>query len=82
MDCLTGFVIVALLQHEVSANTVAQALMERFVGTIGLPMHIVVDKGNEFAGVLLQVLDILHIPKETAFQRTTDAYVTTGSTES
>ena len=66
MDCLTGFVIVALLQHEVSANTVAQALMERFVGTIGLPMHIVVDKGNEFAGVLSRVLDILHIPKETA----------------
>ena len=40
--------------------------MERFVGTIGLPMHIVVDKGNKFAGVLSRVLDILHIPKETA----------------
>ena len=66
MDCLSGFVIVALLQHEVSTNTVAQALMEQFVGTIGLPMHIVVDKGNEFAGVLSRVLYILHIPKETA----------------
>ena len=29
-------------------------------------MHIVVDKGNEFAGILSRVLDILHIPKEMA----------------
>ena len=66
MDCLTGFVMIAFLQSEVTALTVAQTLMERFVGTVGLPLHVVVDKGNEFAGVLSTVLDTLHIPKETA----------------
>ena len=66
MDCLTGFVMIAFLQSEVTALTVAQTLMEQFVGTVGLPLHVVVDKGNEFAGVLSTVLDTLHIPKETA----------------
>ena len=66
MDCLTGFVMIVFLQSEVTALTVAQTLMERFVGTVGLPLHVVVDKGNEFAGVLSTVLDTLHISKETA----------------
>ena len=59
MDCLTGFVMVAFLQSEVSSFTVAQTFLERFVGTVGLPFHVVVDKGNEFAGVFSTILDTL-----------------------
>ena len=66
MDCLTGFVMVAFLQSEVSSFTVAQTFLEQFVGTVGLPFHVVVDKGNEFAGVFSTVLDTLQIPTETA----------------
>ena len=66
MDCLTGFVMVAFLQSEVSSFSVAQTFLERFVGTVGLPLHVVVDKGNEFAGTFSTVLDTLQIPHETA----------------
>ena len=66
MDCLTGFVMVSFLQSEVSSFTVAQSFLEQFVGTVGLPFHVVVDKGNEFAGVFSTVLDTLQIPTETA----------------
>ena len=66
MDCLTGFVMVAFLQLEVSSFTVAQTFLERFVGTVGLPFHVVVDKGNEFAGIFSTVLYTLQIPTETA----------------
>ena len=58
--------MVAFLQSEVSSFSVAQTFLERFVGTVGLPLHVVVDKGNEFAGTFSTVLDTLQIPHETA----------------
>ena len=47
MDCLTWFVMVAFLQSEVTALTVAQTFMEQFVGTVGLPLHVVLDKDRK-----------------------------------
>ena len=58
--------MVAFLQSEVSSFTVAQTFLEQFVGTVGLPFHVVVDKGNEFAGIFSTVLDTLQIPSKTA----------------
>ena len=66
MDCLTGFVIIAFLWFKVNALIVTQAIMESLVCTVGLPLHVVVDLGTEFAGVLTSVLQTLKIPKETA----------------
>ena len=66
MDCLTGFVIIAFIRFELNALAIAQAIMERLIGTVGLPHKIVVDSGTEFAGILSQVLEILKIPKEVA----------------
>ena len=66
MDCLTGFVIIAFLRFELNALIVTQVIMERVVCTVGLPFHVVVDSGTEFAGILTSVLQTLKIPKETA----------------
>ena len=66
MDCLTGFVIIAFLRFELNSMVISQAIMERLICTVGLPLQVVVDSGSEFAGVLSTVLETLKIPREVA----------------
>ena len=66
MDCLTGFVIIGFIRYELNALTITQAIMESLICTVGLPLHMVVDSGTKFAGILTSVLQTLKIPKETA----------------
>ena len=66
MDCLTGFVILAFLRFEATAQVVAQALMTHLICPFGLPYHIVVDSGPEFKDILPSVLQLLKIPMEVA----------------
>jgi hypothetical protein len=62
LDSMTGFAMAAFLQGEINATKVANAIVSTLFVSIGLPRLIVVDADGVFAGVFVQLFQLLQVP--------------------
>jgi hypothetical protein len=62
LDSMTGFAMAAFLQGEISAYKVANAIVSTLFVSVGLPRLIVVDAEGVFAGVFVQLFQLLQVP--------------------
>jgi hypothetical protein len=62
LEAMTGFAMAAFLQGEINAHKVANAVVSTLFVTIGLPRLIVVAADSVFAGVFVQLFQLLQVP--------------------
>ena len=64
MDCMTGFVMATFMSGNMDSMAVADAVVQAFFTSVGLPRLIFVDADSLFAGVFLRLFEHLGIPVE------------------